>query len=121
MTPKIVPTKSAPRFEKYNCTGKLRVDVRTNDGEISEVINLPKGGGCKYNLQLIGRLLTLLLECNIDIKYIIKTLEDTDPCPAVVSRMNREKLNKDECGLGGCPKIILAAIKEKNEVFPRIV
>lgn len=109
---KINPTKKIKHFKKYNCSGKLRVEVIKN-GEISEVILLPEGGGCKYNLQLIGRLLTLLFECNIDIKHILEVLEKTDPCPAPVARMNREKLPKEEVGIGGCPKIILQAIKEK--------
>jgi hypothetical protein len=109
---KISPTKKMQHFKKYNCAGKLRVEVIKN-GDINEIILLPEGGGCKYNLQLIGRLLTLLFECNIDIKHIIEVLEKTDACPAPMSRMNREKLEKEQVGIGGCPKIILAAIKEK--------
>lgn len=115
MTPKITPSKQIPRFEKFNCAGKLRVQVNIDKGEISEVICLPKKGGCKYNLQLIGRLITSMLECNIDINYLIKILEDNDPCPAVVMRMKRENLPQEECGVGGCSKIILAAIKQKYD------
>lgn len=113
MTPKILPTRRNHHFKKYNCTGKLRVDVLLRDGEVVEVILLPESGGCKYNLQLIGRMLTAMLECNMDIHYILSILEKTDPCPAPVSRMNREKLSKEEVGIGGCAKIILQAIKEK--------
>lgn len=113
MTDKIRPTRKNHHFKKYNCAGKLRVDVLTHDGEISEVILLPEIGGCKYNLQLIGRLLTAMLECNIDPNFIIDILEKTDACPAPVARMNREKLPREEVGIGGCSKIILQAIQEK--------
>jgi hypothetical protein len=113
---KITPTKKIPHFKKYNCSGKLRVDILTN-GDINEVILLPENGGCKHNLQLIGRLITLILECNIDIKCLLNVLEKTDPCPAPISRMNREKLPREEIGIGGCSKIILTAILEKlNEI-----
>ena len=114
MTGKILPVRKNHHFKKYNCSGKLRVDVLKKDGEIIEVLLLPEGGGCKYNLQLIGRLLTGMLDCNIDTGFIIELLEKTDPCPASVARMNREKLNKEEVGIGGCSKIILQAIKEKS-------
>jgi hypothetical protein len=109
---KISPTKKANHFKKYNCSGKLRVEVIKN-GDINEIILLPEGGGCKHNLQLIGRLLTLLFECNIDTKHILEVLEKNDPCPSPLARMNRENLAKEQVGVGGCPKIILAAIKEK--------
>jgi hypothetical protein len=120
MTNKISP-KKVPHFKKYNCSGKLRVEVLAN-GDVKEVILLPEGGGCKYNLQLIGRLLTLLFECNIDTKHILDALDKNDPCPAPVARMNREKLIKEEVGLGGCAKIILTALQEKlNEIPERKV
>jgi hypothetical protein len=88
--------------------------VIKKDGEVVEVLLLPEGGGCKHNLQLIGRLLTAMMECNIDTGFIMELLDKTDPCPAPVARMNREKLNKEEVGVGGCSKIILAAMKEKQ-------
>jgi len=110
---KITPVKKNSHFKKYNCSGKLRVDVRVRDGEICEIILLPEGGGCKHNLQLIGRLLTFCFECNIDINHILSILEKNDPCPSPTSRMNREKLPREECGIGGCSKIILEALKEK--------
>ena len=113
MTEKVLPTRKNHHFKKYNCSGKLRVDVIKKDGEVVEVLLLPEGGGCKHNLQLIGRLLTGMLDCNIDVNFIIALLEKTDPCPASTSRMNREKLDKEEVGIGGCSKIILQAIKEK--------
>ncbi|MCP3681067.1 MAG: hypothetical protein GY861_00115 [bacterium] len=117
MTPKITPCKRIKRFEKYNCAGKLRVQVNEEGGEITEVICMPKKGGCKYNLQLIGRLISGMLECNIDIHYITSILEANDPCPAVVMRMKREDLPQEDCGIGGCSKIILNAITEKlNEI-----
>jgi len=114
MTPKILPIKKHPCFKKYNCTGKLRVDVNTHNGEIAEIILLPEKGGCEPNLQLIGRLLTAMIECNIDINYILTLLEKNKTCPAPIMRMNREKLPREECGIGGCSKIILEAIKEKQ-------
>ena len=110
---KIQPTKRTKRFERYNCSGKLRVQVLVEGGEVSEVILLPKKGGCKYNLQLIGRLITFLLECNIDVNHLIKILDDTDPCPAPLARAKREGLPTEEVGVGGCSKIILKAIQEK--------
>jgi len=110
---KIRPERKSSRYEKKNCSGKLRVEVKVDEGEISEIILMPKKGGCKYNLQLIGRLLTSMIECNIDINYIITQLEDTDPCPAPLQRWKRENGGKEEYGLGGCPKIILGAIKQK--------
>jgi hypothetical protein len=117
MTPKITPTKKCKRFEKKNCTGILRVEVKTDSGEISEIILLPKKGGCKFNLQLIGRLLTGMLECNIDVNYLLSILDANDPCPAVVLRMKRENGNKEEYGIGGCSKIIKEAIETKlNEI-----
>ena len=117
MVTKVTPTKKVERFERYNCTGKLRVQINTNGSEITEVINMPKKGGCKYNLQLIGRLITGMLECNIDINYILSILDDNDPCPSPASRMKRENLNREETGLGGCSKIIKVAIENKlNEL-----
>lgn len=113
MMAKIVPTKKVKRFEKYNCSGKLRVQVNVDNGEVSEVILLTKKGGCKYNLQLIGRLITGMLECNISIDYILSILDDNDPCPAPMMRAKRENLPLEECGLGGCSKIIKMAIEEK--------
>jgi len=111
---KIKPTKRVPRFEKYNCSGKLRVDVKASkDNGLEEVILLPKKGGCECNLQLIGRLITLLCECNIDPTCIIDVLDATKPCSAPTSRMRNEKLPREEVGLGGCSKIILEAIKRK--------
>lgn len=112
---KIRPTRRVPRFEKYNCTGKLRVDVKGNGDGIEEVILLPKKGGCKTLLQCIGRLITGMLECNIDHNYIIELLEDTDPCTAPKDRVDYKegKIKKEELGFGGCPRIISQAIREK--------
>jgi len=121
MVAKVVPTKNRRRFKKYNCAGKLRVDVLVDDGEVSEVILLAEKGGCKYNQQLIGRLISGMLSCNIQLEYIMSILEKTEPCPAVISRMKRENLPKEECGLGGCSKIVLAAIKEKLDGIQRVV
>ena len=114
MATKILPTKKNHHFKRYNCSGKLRVEVIKKDGEIIEIILLPEGGGCKHNLQLIGRLLTGMMDCNIDTGFIMELLEKNDPCPAPVARMNREKLDKSEVGIGGCSKIILEAMKEKQ-------
>jgi len=113
MVAKITPTKKVKRFEMYNCAGKLRVDVKVDEGEISEVILMTKKGGCKYNLQLIGRMITSMLECNIDINYICSILEANDPCPSPTARSKREELNDCPIGHGGCSKIILKAIQEK--------
>ena len=113
MVAKITPVKKVRRFEMYNCAGKLRVDVRTDDGEISEVICMTKKGGCKYNLQLIGRMITSMLECNISIDYICSILEANDPCPSPTARSKREELTECQVGHGGCSKIILKAIQEK--------
>ena len=110
---KIQPSKRVKRFEKYNCSGKLRVQVNEDNKEVSEIILLTKKGGCTYNLQLIGRLLTFFLECNIDIKHMLQILEDNDPCPAVIMRQKRDNLPIEECGVGGCSKIIKNAIEEK--------
>lgn len=111
--PKEGPKKKIKRFEKYNCSGKLRVQVNVDDGEISEIMLLTKRGGCTYNLQLIGRLLTFILECNVDIKYLLQILDDNDPCPAVIMRQKRDNLPIEECGVGGCSKIIKQAIEQK--------
>jgi hypothetical protein len=113
MTPKITPSKKVKRFEKYNCGGKLRVQVNKEDGEITEVILLTKKGGCKYNLQLIGRLITFILECNISLDHLLQVLEDNEPCPAPILRQKRENLPMEEVGVGGCSKIILEAMKSK--------
>ena len=114
---KITPVKKNHHFKKYNCSGKLRVDVLVKDKEIVEIILLPENGGCERNLELIGRLLSGMLDCNIDINFIISLLEKTAPCSAPTNRMNKEKLNKEDVGIGGCSKIILSSIREKlNEV-----
>ena len=112
---KIRPTKHIKRFERYNCTGKLRVEVKMEDGEVSEIINLPKRGGCKTLLQTIGKLLTGMLECNIDINYILEILESVDPCTAPKDRVDYKdgRIPKESLGFGGCPRIIANAIKEK--------
>jgi len=112
---KIVPTKKVSRFEKYNCTGKLRVEVKKDAGEITELILLPKKGGCRILLQLIGRLITCMLECNVSLDYIKSILRDTDPCTAPKERMDRAEIPKEELGFGGCPKIILQAIEAKEK------
>lgn len=116
---KIRPSKRVPRFEKYNCTGKLRVEVKSN-GEIEEVILMPKKGGCKALLQTIGKLITGMLECNIDPNYILEILDSVDPCTAPKDRIEyREgKIPKEELGLGGCARIIAQAIKEKLDGLP---
>lgn len=117
MVAKITPVKKVKRFEMYNCAGKLRVDVKIDEGEISEVICMTKKGGCRYNLQLIGRMITSMLECNIDIHFICSILDDNDPCPSPTSRSKREELKDCLVGHGGCSKIILKAIQEKlNEL-----
>lgn len=113
MSAKVKPTKKIKKFERYNCSGKLRVQVNVDGGEVSEVILLTKKGGCKYNLQLIGRLITFALELNADVNDILKVLDDNDPCPAVIRRMKDEGLPKEETGVGGCAKIIKQAIEEK--------
>ncbi len=115
MTAKIRPSKKVKRFEKYNCTGKLRVEVKTEDGEVTEVINMPKRGGCKTLLQSIGRLITAMLECNIDIHYILEVLDNVDPCTSPKDRPGYKDgtIKKEELGFGGCPRIIANAIKEK--------
>ncbi len=113
MVAKITPTKKVKRFEMHNCAGKLRVDVKVDDGEISEVILMTKKGGCKYNLQLIGRMITSMLECNIDIHFICSILDANDPCPAPTARSKREELKDCQVGHGGCSKIIMKAIQEK--------
>jgi len=115
---KIRPTRKVPRFELHNCTGRLRVDVKqTADGDLEEVINLPKGGGCKVNLQAIGKLITAMLECNIDPWFIVETLESVDACTAVKDRSEWKegKIKKEEMGFGGCPRIIARAMREKLE------
>lgn len=115
MTDKIRPTKCVPRFERYNCTGKLRVDVKMDNGEVSEVILLPKKGGCKTLQQCIGKLITAMLECNLDVNYILEVLDSVDPCTAPKDRSDYKegKIPKESMGLGGCPRIIAQAIKEK--------
>ena len=115
---KIRPSKRVPRFEKYNCTGKLRVDVKKDEeGGVEEVIILPKKGGCKYNLQAIGKLVTAMLECNIDPWFIVEVLESVDPCTAPKDRIDFKDgtISKDDLGFGGCPRIVALAIKQKLE------
>ena len=115
VTGKIRPTKRVSRFEKYNCTGKLRVEVKVEDGEVTEVINMPKRGGCKTLLQTIGKLITAMLECNIDIQYVLEILDSVDPCTAPKERHDYKDgtIAKEDLGFGGCPRIIAKAIKEK--------
>ena len=113
MTGKIRPTKEIPKWEKYNCTGKLRVEVKKENGDVIEVIVLPKGGGCETNLKAIGSLVTGMLECNISVEYICEILEGVKKCQSPSSRMNRENLPREKTGIGGCPSIIAAAIREK--------
>ena len=116
MTPaKIRPTKQVPRFERYNCTGKLRVDVKLDNNEVTEVILLPKKGGCKTLQQCIGKLITAMLECNLDVNFILEVLDSVDPCTAPKDRVDYKegKITKEAMGLGGCPRIIAQAIKEK--------
>jgi len=117
MTNKIKPTRIVKKMEKYNCTGKLRVKVDKEDGEISEVVMLPKGGGCKSNLETIGRLVTAMLECNIDLDFILEILESSAPCTAVKDRADVRDgtLPKNEIGFGGCSRILAWAIKQKRE------
>ena len=114
---KLVPIKTAPRFERYNCTGKLRVEVKGPKGEVEEVILLPKGGGCETNLKAIGSLLTLFCECNIDMNVVVEALEKVRPCTAPKERQDYKegKIAKEDLGFGGCPKIIAEAIRMKME------
>ena len=113
MTKGIRPTKEIPKWEKYNCTGRLRVEVKKDNGDIIEVIVLPKEGGCETNLKAIGSLITGMMECNISTEYICEILEGVKPCQSPSSRMNREELPREKVGIGGCPKIIAQAIREK--------
>ena len=115
MVAKIRPTKRVPRFERYNCTGRLRVEIKTDDDGISEVILLPKGGGCKTLINTISRLLTFCLECCIDINDILKVLDSVDACTAPKDRTDYKegKIEKELLGFGGCPRIIATAIREK--------
>lgn len=115
MTGKIRPTKKVPRFEKYNCSGKLRVEVKGDNGDISEVILMPKKGGCRTLLQSIGKLITSMLECNIDPGYILEVLDSVEPCTAPKDRPDFKDgtIPKEELGFGGCPRIIAQAIREK--------
>ena len=113
MTNKIRPTREIPKWEKYNCTGRLRVEVKKSDGEVIEVIVLPKEGGCETNLKCIASLITGMLECNIAVDYICEILEGVKACPAPASRMRKEDLPREKTGVGGCPKIIAQAIREK--------
>ncbi len=86
-----------------------------NGDGIEEVILLPKKGGCKTLLQAIGKLITGMLECNIDVNYIVEILESVDPCTAPKERQDYKNgsIKKDELGFGGCPRIIAQAIREK--------
>jgi len=115
MSEKIKPTKKVPRFERYNCNGKLRVEVKDGNGEITEIILLPKGGGCRTLLQSLGKFITFCLECNIDINAILGVLDSIDPCTAPKDRVDFKegKIKKEEVGFGGCPRIIASAIREK--------
>ena len=114
---KIRPTKTVPRFEKYNCTGKLRVDIEEKDGDIIEIQLFPKGGGCRTLQQAIGKLTTGMLECNIDPWYIVEILESVDPCHAVKERpeFREGKIERELMGFGGCPRIVAQALREKLE------
>ena len=116
MTDKIRPSKRVNRFELYNCTGKLRVEVKVSkENGLEEVILMPKRGGCKTNLQLIGKLITGMCECNIDPHYILEVLDSVDPCTSPKERTDYKegKIKKEELGFGGCTRIIEKAIKQK--------
>ena len=115
MTNKIRPTKEIPKWEKFNCTGRLRVEVKRENGDILEVICMPKEGGCETNLKAIASLVIGMLECNISVEYICEILEGIKPCPSPSARMNRENLPREKTGIGGCPRIIAQAIREKLE------
>jgi len=115
MSAKIIPTRKNPRFKKFICNGRLRVDVTVENDEVTEVILLPEKGGCRFNLQLIGRLITGMLSCNISLDYILSLLDENDPCSAPMLRAKRENLNIGDVGVGGCAKVIKRAIEEKVE------
>ena len=110
---KIRPTKEIPKWEKFNCTGRLRVEVKKDNSDIIEVIVLPKEGGCETNLKAIASLVTGMLECNISVEYICEILEGVKPCQSPTARMHRENLPREKVGIGGCPRIIAQAIREK--------
>ena len=113
---KIKPTKKVPRFERYNCSGKLRVDVKNDsNGDLEEIIILPKGGGCETNLKTIGSFITFCLECNIDTDAILEVLDKQKACTAPKDRADYKKgdIPREELGFGGCPRIIAQAIREK--------
>ena len=96
---------------------KLRVDVKRGEDGIEEVILLPKKGGCKTLHQAIGKLITGMLECNIDPYYIAEILESVDPCTAPKDRSDYKDgtIKKESLGFGGCPRIILEAMRKKME------
>ena len=96
MTNKIRPTREIPKWERYNCTGRLRVEVKKDKGEVIEVIVLPKEGGCETNLKCIASLITGMLECNIAIDYICEILEGIKACPAPAARMRKEDLPREK-------------------------
>ena len=117
---KIKPTRQSKRFEKYICHGKLRVDIKKENGDFIECKNMPKEGGCQINIEALGRFITGFWECNIINDFVKDILRKCRPCPSPKERYLRlrgtkDEIPKEEIGFGGCPKIILMAIEEMEK------
>lgn len=114
---KIRPVKQIKKWEKYNCTGKLRLEVKVDKEDTLEVIALPKHGGCEFLIKAICAVITAMSECNIDHRFIVETLRKVKPCGTPTKRMQRENLPREQVGVGGCAHIIADAIEDKlNEL-----
>ena len=55
--------------------GKLKIVIMDEENYPVEVLIRNTEGGCEANQEVIGRLVTLLLESNIDVSFIIEQLE----------------------------------------------
>lgn len=59
-------------FKKRIACGKIRVTVNVDDDAYPiEVMLRTVDGGCAANQETIGRLITLLMECNVDLDHVL--------------------------------------------------
>jgi len=86
--------------------GKLKIVIMDEEDYPVEVLLRNVEGGCEANQETIGRLLTLLLESNIDCDVIIEQLEKVIcmACKTTVAKGKTVHLS--------CAKAIAWALKE---------
>ena len=86
--------------------GKIYVTINEDTRGICEIIiETGKYGGCRTNVGVLGRVLSIALRSGIEPKVLIKQLENS-PCPA--ARRSKKKSYS-------CPDAIAIAIKKRRE------